>query len=102
MRENGVVLPKYSLRDQVKQVGDLTIQDGRDDGVNRVVKTARLTYDDYRGKRMDILYEPHIVWMNERRFTLQGFERVPSAGRITEYAQSWLCSAELAEEPNEK
>jgi hypothetical protein len=91
MRIAGVVLPKYALRDQPRRVGDLSILDVRDDGVNRSIKTARLVYESFGGRRMDLLYEPHIVWMNENRFTLQGFERVPHEGKVIEYAQSWLC-----------
>jgi hypothetical protein len=91
MREAGVVLPKYALRDQPRQAGDLSILDVRDDGVNRSIKTARLVYQGFSGPRMELLYEPHIVWMNENRFTLQGFERVAHDGKVIEYAQSWLC-----------
>jgi hypothetical protein len=69
----------------------LVILDARDDGVHRVIKTARLAEMTYGEKRLGILYEPHIVWMNEGRFTLQGFERVLQEGTVVEYAQSWLC-----------
>jgi hypothetical protein len=58
-----------------------------------------LTNSSY-GKFTDTLFEPHIVWMNEGRFTLQGFERALVDGKVTEYAQSWLCSVEPQE--NEK
>lgn len=68
--------------------------DVRDEGVNRVIKTARLTDYSWGEKRVEILYEPHIVWMNEDRFTLQGFERSLKDGKIVEYAQSWLCQVE--------
>lgn len=75
MRQEGVAVPKYALKTQTYWAGDLVILDVRDDGVNRVIKTARLTDDSYGSKRVEILYEPHIVWMNEG-FTLQGFERI--------------------------
>lgn len=91
MRRDGVALPKYELRNQVEWWGDLIVHDVRDDGVNRIIKTARIADESYGSKRVEILYEPHIVWMNEDRFTLAGFERVLREGKVVEYAQSWLC-----------
>ena len=39
------------------------------------------------------LVEPHIVWANDNRFTLTGFERSKNdAGESVDYAQSWLCT----------
>jgi hypothetical protein len=96
MRHAGVAVPKYALKEQVRWNGDLEILDVRDDGVSRVIKTARLTDHSWGDKRIEILYEPHIVWMNEGRFTLQGFERVLVEGKVVEYAQSWLCTVEHA------
>jgi hypothetical protein len=97
MRREGVAVPKYALKEQIRWVGELVIMDVRDDGVNRVIKTARLTDRTYGEPRVEILFEPHIVWMNENRFTLQGFERTMKEGKIVEYAQSWLCQAECEE-----
>jgi hypothetical protein len=94
MRRDGVAVPKYNLKNQIRMSGELSIQDGRDEGLFRVIKTARLVHVDFNENRTEILYEPHIVWMNEGRFTLQGFERVYKNGEIVEYAQSWLCSIE--------
>lgn len=37
------------------------------------------------------LYDPHVIWINEERMVLAGFERVEQEGRIIDYAQSWLC-----------
>jgi hypothetical protein len=94
MRSAGVAVPKYALREQVSWTGALSIIDVRDEGVNRVIKTARLLDETFADKRVQVLFEPHIVWLNEGRFTLQGFERVLEGGRVVEYAQSWLCSVE--------
>lgn len=87
-------MPRYALKEQVNWRGELAILDVRDDGVNRVIKTARLVDESFAEKRVEVLYEPHIVWMNEGRFTLQGFERVLQEGKVVEYAQSWLCTLE--------
>jgi hypothetical protein len=46
-----------------------------------------------------VLFEPHIVWMSESRFTLQGFERDLQEGKVVEYAQSWLCQVKSNEGP---
>lgn len=94
MRRDGVALPKYALKDQACWTGELVVTDVRDEGVHRVIKTARLTDLSWSEKRVEILYEPHLVWMNDGRFTLQGFERVLKEGKIVEYAQSWLCTVE--------
>lgn len=94
MRRAGVAVPKYELKNQVHWIGDLVVLDVRDDGVNRVIKTARLAYQSFDEQKTDVLFEPHIVWMNEGRFTLQGFERTLQEGKVVEYAQSWLCQVE--------
>lgn len=99
MRSAGVAVPKYALKEQVSWTGELSILDVRDDGVNRVIKTARLADESFAEKRIQVLFEPHIVWMNEGRFTLQGFERVLEGGKVVEYAQSWLCAVETGEVP---
>jgi hypothetical protein len=95
MRREGGAIPKDTLKAQVYWVGELVIMDVRDKGVHRMIKTARLADVSYGEKRVEILFEPHIVWMNEGRFTLQRFERVLREGKVVEYAQSWLC--QLAE-----
>lgn len=38
------------------------------------------------------LNDAHIVWSNEGRMTLSGFERQQNdAGRAVDYCQAWLC-----------
>lgn len=91
----GVAVPQYALRDQTYWHGDLLILDTRDDGVNRVIKTARLATES--AERVMVLFERHIVWMNEERFTLQDFERVLQESKVVEFAQSWLCSIDGAD-----
>ncbi|HZW12808.1 MAG TPA: hypothetical protein VFF81_06420 [Noviherbaspirillum sp.] len=95
MRKAGVAFPKHMLKEQITLGGELSILDVRDDGVNRVIKTARLVDNSYTEKRVLILFEPHIIWMNEGRFTLHGFERVLQEGKVVEYAQSWLCTVDV-------
>lgn len=96
MRVAGVAVPKYALKEQASWTGELSILDVRDDGVNRVIKTARLVDESFAPTKVHVLFEPHIVWMNDGRFTLQGFERLLEGGKVVEYAQSWLCSIDSA------
>jgi hypothetical protein len=88
---------KCALKNQIYWDGNLEILDVRDDGVNRVIKTARLAESSFGKKRVMVLFEPHIVWMSEGRFTLQGFERDLQEGKVVEYAQSWLCQVKSNE-----
>jgi hypothetical protein len=99
MRQAGVAVPKYALKNQLYWDGNLEVLDVRDDGVNRVIKTARLAESSFGKKRVMVLFEPHIVWMSEGRFTLQGFERDLQEGKVVEYAQSWLCQVKSNEGP---
>lgn len=75
MRQAGVAVPKYALKNQIDWDGELEILDVLDDGVNRVIKAARLAENYLGKKRVRVLFEPHIVWMSEGRLTLQDFER---------------------------
>lgn len=43
----------------------------------------------------------HVVWCNEGRFVLAGFERnVNYEGKPVDHAQSWLCSLDFDALPN--
>lgn len=70
--------------------GMLVILDTADQGLRRPAKVARLIQNDtVRHELTDV----HVVWLNEGRFTLSGFERCKNrAGQTVDYAQSWLCS----------
>ena len=80
----------------VKHHGLLVIMDVTDQGLRRPVKVARLTQPNRPGPYMELL-DPHIVWANDGKFTLAGFERATNAeGHVVEFAQSWLCALDLA------
>jgi hypothetical protein len=91
MRKEGVDLPRWKLREYAPPPGRLEVLDVRDEGVSRTVKVARHTAGDGAMRRQETLYEPHLIWMSEGRFTLAGFERVQIDGQVVNYAQSWLC-----------
>jgi hypothetical protein len=91
MRNAGVPIPKYDLANQGEARGDLQIMDTRENSFNRVVKLARLVCLRGDQEYVQVLYEPHILWMNEDRFVLTGFERIGNGDKAVDYAQSWLC-----------
>jgi hypothetical protein len=91
MRKLGIVIPKHDLPNQPELRGDLTIVDTRENSLNRVVKLARHLSWLGTHETVRVLYEPHILWMNEDRFVLTGFERVGEGNNAADYAQSWLC-----------
>ena len=69
-------------------IGDLRIEEIRDEQLMRYVRTARVLVLD-RPRATDVLgelFEPQIIAMSPQAFTLSGFERVGDQC----YAQSWL------------
>jgi hypothetical protein len=97
MRDKGVELHPRIARDGVAHRGLLVILDVTDQGLRRPAKVARLMQADVvRHELTDV----HIVWANEGRFTLSGFERLRnSEGQMVDYAQSWLCALDAAPMP---
>jgi hypothetical protein len=80
------------LRDRSTAIykGVLVIMDVTDQGLRRPVKLARL-HANTRTAAMELV-EPHIIWANDGKFVLAGFERVRNeAGELVDFAQSWLC-----------
>lgn len=92
MRKDGIAVPKHYLKEHVSGEGDLLVMDTQDDHLRRMVKVAKFSIPNYVTY---VLFDPHLVWLNEGRFTLQGYERVLQEGRVVEYAQSWLCRLDV-------
>lgn len=83
MRELGVEIPHRMLSDRYtyKHRGSLVIMDTTDQDLRRPVKIARL--QDAGVTSMSELLDPHILWANDNRFVLAGFERLKNeAGRL--------------------
>ena len=98
MRAAGVAVERRMLNDRytVKHYGMLVIMDVTDQGLRRPVKVARLTQPGRPSPYMELL-DLHIVWANDGKFTLAGFERTTTAeGKVVEFAQSWLCALDLS------
>jgi hypothetical protein len=87
-----VELDRRVARDGVAHRGNLVIMDSSDQGLRRPAKVARLMQgESVRYELIDV----HIVWCNEGRMTLSGFERGRNEqGLQVDYAQSWLCTTD--------
>jgi len=88
LRFRGRVLPWREVVNRPPLVGDLRIEEVRDEELRRYLRTA-LLWDDLSvrpAKERPCLFDVHIVGMSPQAFSLTGFERVDGA----EYAQSWL------------
>lgn len=98
MRDHGIEFERRALRDVVGHRGRLVIMDVSDQGLRRPAKVARLMQgSDIRHELTDV----HIVWCNDGRFTLAGFERYMTVdGKAVDYAQSWLCSQDFEALPD--
>lgn len=90
MRNRGVEVDRRALREVAGTPGQLTIMVTTDQGLNRPCKIARLIQGELvRAELRDV----EILWMNDDRFTLTGFEQVKNeAGQAVDYRQSWLVS----------
>jgi hypothetical protein len=91
MRKLGIVVPKRELSNQPELRGELTIVDTREDSLNLILKLAQHVSRFGTHESVHMLYEPHLLWMNEDRFVLTGFERAGEGANAADYAQSWLC-----------
>lgn len=89
MRRHGVEIDRRALVQTHGAEGLLVVRDVTDQGLRRPSKVARLLQD---GAIRAELNDVHIVWCNDGRMTLAGFERLRNNdGNVVDYAQSWLC-----------
>lgn len=98
MRDKGVEQDRRAVRDLLGHRGMLVIMFVSDQGLRRPAKVARLLQGtEIRYELTDV----HIVWCNDGRFTLAGFERHANGdGKLVDYAQSWLCSLDFETLPD--
>src|SRR5487761_2613638 len=92
LRHRGRVIPWRTIANQSAKVGDLRIEECRDEELRRYVRTAKLLPGDSAGiyaLRLPELLDVRIVGMSPQAFTLSGFERIEGI----ESAQSWLVAA---------
>ena len=88
LRHRGRVIPWRNIANQPAKVGDLRVEETRDDDLHRYVRTAKLFPDEaviYMAALPE-LHDVRLICMSQQAFTLAGFERFEGV----EYAQSWL------------
>lgn len=91
MRRDGVVIPKRLLPEQPERRGELSVVETREQNLNRLVRLAKCLYGTPPREAEMVLYDPQLLWVNEDRLVITGFERVTKEGQEVDYAQSWLC-----------
>ena len=88
---------RHELANREPVIGDLRVEEVRDETLGRYVRIARVV--DVRAPRdpdlLPALLDPSLIAMSPLAFSLSGFERVD--GR--DYAQSWLVRAVRAGYP---
>lgn len=92
LRNRGRVIPWREVVNRTPHVGDVRIEETRDDALRRYVRTAKLFPDGAIAMHSSALPELHdvrVIAMSQQAFTLAGLERID----CVEYAQSWLVSA---------
>lgn len=95
MRVRGIALDRRVIKETFGYPGRLVVQDVTDQGLRRPCKVARLLRD---GAVQSELKDVHLVWANDNRMTLSGYERVKNeVGELVDYAQAWLCIVDDAE-----
>ena len=91
LRHRGRVIPWRDVVNRVPKVGDVRIEEIRDDELHRYVRTARLFPEDgivVVERSLPSLHDVRVIGMSQQAFTLAGLERVEGV----EFAQSWLVS----------
>ena len=89
LRFKGRVIPWRDVVNRPPKVGDIRIEEIRDDELRRYVRTARLFPDDgsvVLNTAVPALQDVRIIGMSQQALTLAGLERVDGA----EFAHSWL------------
>jgi hypothetical protein len=88
LRYRGRVLPWREVANRPAFVGDLRVEECRDEDLRRYVRTA--TLHDCAASSFNIqaprLYDVRLMAMSPSAFTLTGLERIDGI----DYAQSWL------------
>jgi hypothetical protein len=92
LRYRGRVLPWRDVVNRQPCVGDVRIEELRDDELHRYIRIAKLFPDDgtvvFRSSLPE-LHDVRLIAMSPQAFTLAGLEYIDGA----HMAQSWLVSA---------
>ena len=88
LRYRGRIVPFREVMNQPALAGELRIEECRDEGLRRYVRTATLHHGSTSTYCPDAprLFDVCLMAMSPQAFTLTGLERIEGV----EYAQSWL------------
>ena len=89
LRHRGRVIPWRDVVNRVPRIGDIRIEEFRDDELRRYVRTAKLFPDDgsvVYASSLPELHDVRVIAMSQQAFTLTGLEHIDGA----DYAQAWL------------
>ena len=92
LRYRGRVIPWRDVVNRSPKIGDIRIEELRDEDLRRYVRTAKLFPDDGTvvfGATLPELHDVRVIGMSQQAFTLAGLERIDGI----DYAQSWLITA---------
>jgi len=91
LRHRGRIIPWREIANQPAEVGDLRVEECRDEELRRYVRAAKLFPTEGGGRylvSLPELLDVRLISMSPQAFTLAGLERIEG----TEYAQSWFVS----------
>ena len=88
LRHRGRIIPWRMVANQPANIGDLRIEECRDEELHRYVRAAELFAEDTTrySAALPMLLDVRLISVSPQAFTLAGFDRIEGA----EYAQSWL------------
>ena len=88
LRYRGRIVPFREVMNRPALTGELRIEECRDEGLHRYVRTATLHHESTStySAATPRLYDVCLMAMSPQAFTLTGLERIDGV----EYAQSWL------------
>lgn len=93
MRHLGQPVERGLLQRQPAVVGDLSVDEARDEILQRTIRRARLAACvPTDGEPAPPLYDVQLLWMGPRGFVVAGMERIAGA----DYAQGWWCCPTLS------
>jgi hypothetical protein len=81
LRHRGRMIPLRMVANQPVKIGDLRIEECRDEELHRYVRMAKLFADDTSRYSADLpqLLDVRLISMSPQAFTLAGFERISNA-----------------------
>lgn len=92
LRKRGIEVPRHGLEDLPAPTGRLLVAQSRKRMLGRTIRLARLVDIEGPTDLLPPLLDARLIWLEDNRLTLSGFERLSVGGRNTDFAQSWLAT----------